>query len=93
VRTYVGGPNLREFVRDIRPYRLLITHNRNSFDLRVLRDCIGCRLDQKHIDLRQLLGTLRFRGGLKPCDRRLGMMRPRMVHINGYVAFLLWRKY
>jgi uncharacterized protein YprB with RNaseH-like and TPR domain len=49
IRTYVRGRNLREFVHDVQTYRLLITYNGKSFDMPVLRRCLGCRLDQAHI--------------------------------------------
>lgn len=93
LKTYVRGRNLRDFARDVQGYRLLITYNGKAFDLPLLRRCLGCRLNQAHIDLRHVLAALGLRGGLKACERRLGIVRPGMENIDGYVAVLLWRQY
>ncbi len=93
VRTYVRGRNLNDFTRDVQAYRLLVTYNGKSFDLPVLRRCLGCRLDQAHIDLRHALAGLDIRGGLKACERQLGLTRPGMEEVDGYVAVLLWQRY
>jgi uncharacterized protein YprB with RNaseH-like and TPR domain len=93
IRTYIRGRNLHEFVRDVQQYRLLVTYNGKSFDVPVLERSLGCRLPHAHIDLRHVLGSLGLRGGLKGCEARLGMKRPGMEEIDGYVAVLLWRRY
>jgi uncharacterized protein len=93
VRTYVRGHNLHDFARDVQAYRLLVTYNGKSFDLPVLRRCLGCRLDQAHIDLRHVLAGLGLRGGLKACERQVGLARPGLEEIDGYVAVLLWHAY
>jgi uncharacterized protein YprB with RNaseH-like and TPR domain len=93
LRTYVRGQNLQDFSRDVQGYRLLVTYNGKSFDVPVLRRCLGCQLDQAHIDLRHVLASLGLRGGLKACERRVGITRPRMEEIDGFVAVLLWQRY
>ncbi len=90
VRTYVRGRNLDDFARDVQAYRLLVTYNGKSFDVPILRRCLGCRLDQAHIDLRHVLAALDVRGGLKACERQLGIARPGMEDVDGSVAVLLW---
>jgi uncharacterized protein len=93
IRTYVRGHNLDAFARDVSAYRVLVTYNGKSFDVPVLRRCLGCRLDQAHIDLRHVLAGLGLRGGLKACERQVGLQRPGMEDVDGYVAVLLWRQY
>jgi uncharacterized protein len=93
LRTYILGHNLHQFARDVQAYQFLITYNGKSFDIPVLRRCLGCRLDQGHIDLRHVLASLGLRGGLKACERRLGIARPGMEEIDGFVAVLLWRRH
>ena len=93
VRTYVRGRNLDDFTADIRAYRLLVTYNGKSFDLPFLRRCLGCSLDHAHIDLRHILASLGVRGGLKACERQLGVTRPGLEEVNGYMAVLLWKDY
>jgi uncharacterized protein YprB with RNaseH-like and TPR domain len=93
IRTYVSGQNLNDFARDVQAYRLLVTYNGKSFDLPVLRRCLRCDFPQAHIDLRHLLASLDLRGGLKNCERQLGLHRPGMEEIDGFVAVLLWRDF
>lgn len=93
VRTYIRGQNLPDFVQDVQAYRLLVTYNGKSFDVPVLRREFGCRLDQAHIDLRHVLAGLGLTGGLKACERRLGIARPGMEELDGYAAVLLWRRF
>jgi uncharacterized protein YprB with RNaseH-like and TPR domain len=93
VRHYVHGRNLSDFVRDVVGYRLLVTYNGKSFDVPFLERTFGVRLDQAHIDLRYVLRSLGLRGGLKSCERQLGLSRPGLEDVDGYVAVLLWHDY
>ena len=46
-----------------------------------------------HIDLRYLLKSLGYSGGLKGCERALGFSRPGLEDVDGYFAVLLWKDY
>jgi uncharacterized protein YprB with RNaseH-like and TPR domain len=93
IRHYVHGQNLTEFAQDIREYRLLVTYNGKCFDLPMLRASFGLALDQAHIDLRYVLASLGYKGGLKGCERRLGLDRGDLANVDGCFAVLLWREY
>ncbi|MBE7500562.1 MAG: ribonuclease H-like domain-containing protein [Verrucomicrobiales bacterium] len=93
VRHYVHGRNLADFARDIQAYRLLVTYNGKCFDLPMLRASFGIALDQAHIDLRYVLASLGYKGGLKGCERRLGLDRGDLAGVDGYFAVLLWQEY
>jgi uncharacterized protein YprB with RNaseH-like and TPR domain len=93
IRTYVHGRNLDQFHRDIRDYRLLVTYNGKSFDLPFIARDLGVRLEQPHIDLRHLLNSLGLKGGLKSCERQVGLTRAGMEDVDGFVAVLLWDEY
>jgi len=93
IRHYVHGQNLAEFARDIQAYRLLVTYNGKCFDLPMLRASFGIPLDQAHIDLRYVLASLGYKGGLKGCERRLGLDRGDLANVDGYLAVLLWQDY
>lgn len=93
IRHYVHGRNLDEFARDIRDYRLLVTYNGKCFDLPMLRRVFGLQLDQAHIDLRFVLASLGYKGGLKGCERMAGLDRGDLANVDGYFAVLLWREY
>jgi uncharacterized protein YprB with RNaseH-like and TPR domain len=93
IRTYVRGENLDEFARDVQAYRVLVTYNGKLFDLPILRRCLGCPLDQAHIDLRYVLAGIGLKGGLKGCERKVGLARPGLEDVDGFVAVLLWHEY
>ncbi|OGQ88214.1 MAG: exonuclease [Deltaproteobacteria bacterium RIFOXYD12_FULL_56_24] len=93
VFTYVQGENLADFAEDIRQYQLLVTYNGKAFDVPMLERYFGFKLTQPHIDLRPLLQKLGFTGGLKGCERQLGLDRGHLAGVDGYFAVLLWREY
>lgn len=93
IRHYVHGRNLAEFARDIQAYRLLVTYNGKCFDLPFLRTTFGLALDQPHIDLRYVLASLGYKGGLKGCEKRLGLDRGDLANVDGYFAVLLWHEF
>jgi uncharacterized protein YprB with RNaseH-like and TPR domain len=90
VHSYVHGQNLDDFAADVRRYDLLITYNGKTFDFPFLQRCLGVELTQAHIDLRYVLHSLGIKGGLKGCERQLGVRRPGMEDIDGMMAVLLW---
>ena len=93
VRHYVHGENLSDFKQDVARYRLIVTYNGKTFDLPFLRSHFGLAMDQAHIDLRYVLASLGYRGGLKGCERRLGLDRKEMADVDGFFAVLLWRDF
>ncbi len=93
VRVYVHGQNLDDFVEDIRQFGLLVTYNGKCFDLPFIRGVLGIELNQAHIDLRYLLRGLGYSGGLKACEKRLGIHRDDLEGVDGFFAVLLWNDY
>jgi uncharacterized protein YprB with RNaseH-like and TPR domain len=93
VRTYVHGRNLADFARDVAQFDVLVTYNGKSFDVPFIERCLRCRLGQTHIDLRYVLAGLGVRGGLKSCERQMGVPRPGLEDVDGYVAVLLWHDF
>jgi uncharacterized protein YprB with RNaseH-like and TPR domain len=93
IRHYVQGHNLLDFAHDVAAYRLLVTYNGKSFDVPFIERCLHTRLDQAHIDLRHVLRSLGCRGGLKACEKSLGIHRPGMEELDGFAAVLLWHDY
>ena len=93
IRTYVRGRNLEAFEDDIQRYRLLVTFNGSRFDLPFLEKAFRMRFPQLHIDLRFVLKSLGYRGGLKAVERRVGIARGELEGVDGFFAVLLWREY
>jgi uncharacterized protein YprB with RNaseH-like and TPR domain len=93
IRHYVQGRNLEAFVEDVRPYRVLVTYNGKCFDVPVLKRCLGAELPGAHIDLRHVLRGAGLKGGLKSCERQIGIDRGDASGIDGSLAVFLWNEY
>lgn len=93
VRSYVNGKNLDDFVRDVQDYLLLVTYNGKLFDVPTIEAHFGIKLTQAHIDLRHPLHSLGLKGGLKACERKVGIARPGLEDVDGFFAVLLWDDY
>jgi uncharacterized protein YprB with RNaseH-like and TPR domain len=93
VFTYVNGKNLEEFVDDILKYQVIVSYNGKSFDVPFLERYFRIKLDHAQIDLRYVLARLGFKGGLKGCEKQLGLNRGNLDGVDGYFAVLLWHRY
>jgi len=92
---FVQGMNLDQFPAYIEQFPLLVTFNGSQFDVPFLRAHFPqARLDQAHIDLRFVLASLGYRGGLKKVERSLGLRRdPTIQDVDGFEAVWLWHRY
>ncbi len=93
ITTYVNGQNLQYFEEDIFNYKVLVTYNGKSFDVPFIENYFRIRLDHAHIDLRHVLSKLGFKGGLKGCEKAIGIKRHELDGVDGYFAVLLWHEY
>jgi uncharacterized protein YprB with RNaseH-like and TPR domain len=93
IRHYVHGVNLSDFCDDIARYRLIVTYNGKMFDVPFIRTHLGVPMEQAHIDLRYVLHSLGYKGGLKGCEHRLGLSRGELEGVDGFFAVLLWADY
>jgi uncharacterized protein YprB with RNaseH-like and TPR domain len=93
IKTYVQGQNLDEFIEDIQKYKVIVSYNGKSFDVPFIENYFNIRLNHAHIDLRYIMQSLGFRGGLKGCERQLDMDRGDLKDIDGFFAVLLWDEY
>ena len=93
IKTYVQGQNLDDFIEDIQKYKVIVTYNGKSFDIPFIEHYFNIQLDHAQIDLRYVLYSLGFSGGLKGCERQLGMDRGDLRDIDGFFAVLLWDEY
>lgn len=90
---YVQGHNLEQFANDIPEYEVIITYNGKCFDIPFIEQSMGIRMTQVHIDLRYILHSLGFKGGLKGCEKQLNLDRGNLNGVDGYFAVLLWQEY
>jgi len=87
---YVNGQNLDDFTNDIQRYKVIVTYNGKSFDIPFIESYFGISLPHAHIDLRYILASLGYSGGLKRCEKQLGISRGDLEDLDGYFAVLLW---
>jgi uncharacterized protein YprB with RNaseH-like and TPR domain len=93
IRHYVHGDNLRDFKDDIFDYDLLVTYNGKCFDIPFIERYFMITLPHAQIDLRYVLHSLGYSGGLKSCERQLGIDRGELDGVDGYFAVILWHDY
>ena len=93
IKTYVQGQNLEDFERDIEDYKIIVTYNGKCFDIPFIQSYFRTRLDHVQIDLRYVLKSLGYAGGLKGCEVQLGMDRGELAGVDGYFAVFLWNDY
>jgi uncharacterized protein YprB with RNaseH-like and TPR domain len=90
---YINGQNLNDFPNDIRKYKVIVTYNGKTFDVPFIERYFSIKLDHAHIDLRYILASLGYRGGLKSCETQMGINRGDLKDIDGFFAVLLWHNY
>jgi uncharacterized protein YprB with RNaseH-like and TPR domain len=93
VKWYVNGRNLDQFKDDIRKYKIVVTYNGSCFDIPFIENYLKIRMKQPQIDLRFLLKSLGYTGGLKGCEKKLGLHREDLDGVDGYCAVLLWHDF
>lgn len=93
ILTFVNGDNLHTFPEVLKRYKLIVTYNGKSFDVPIIRHFFNINVDQAHIDLRPVLAAIGLKGGLKGCEKMLGIDRQELSGVDGYGAVLLWREY
>jgi uncharacterized protein len=92
-RHFIHGQNLDEFPAAVQSYRLLVTFNGKCFDVPFIERYFGMKITAAHIDLRYVLKSLGYSGGLKIVEKKLGIDRKDLQDVDGYFAVLLWQEY
>ena len=93
IRHYVQGDNLKDFTRDIQEHATVVTYNGKSFDVPFIERFFGTRMYHAHIDLMYVLRSLGYKGGLKGCERQLGLDRKELADVDGFFAVVLWNEF
>ncbi|MDV6236620.1 ribonuclease H-like domain-containing protein [Leptospira ellisii] len=91
--SFIRGSNLDFFLDRIGPDRVFVSYNGIAFDVPFLEREFNLRFKNNHIDVMYLLRSLGIKGGLKGCEKALGIQRPEEAAITGWDAVKLWRQY
>ena len=90
VRTFVRGQNLDEFPTAVSACSMVVTYNGARFDLPFIRNQFGIVMDMPHLDMMRPLRAHGYKGGLKLCERLLGIRRQVPEDMDGFEAVRLW---
>lgn len=93
IRHYVKNVNLDEFKKDIQEYRIIVTYNGKCSDVPFIESHFKITMRHVHLDLRFILKSLGYAGGLKACEKSMGIDRKGLADVDGYFAVLLWNDF
>lgn len=94
IKYYVNGKNLDDFKKDIYDYDVVVTYNGKTFDVPFIESFFNIEISHCHLDLRYILKSLGYSGGLKSCERQLGIGREdELADVDGFMAVLIWNHY
>lgn len=94
IKYYINGENLNDFKRDIKEYSVIVSYNGKTFDIPFIESYFGISIPHAHLDLRYILYSLGYSGGLKSCEKQLGIGRTgSLADVDGFFAVLLWNDY
>ena len=93
INCFVRDKNLNDFIEYINKYDIIVSYNGKVFDVPFLESEFNIKIDKAHLDLRYILYSLGYSGGLKGCERTLGKDRKDLADVDGYFAVILWNEY
>lgn len=94
IKYYVNGRNLDDFKKDISKYEVIVTYNGKTFDVPFIENFFNIKMNHCHLDLRYILNSLGYSGGLKSCEKQLGIGRgDDLDGVDGFMAVLIWNHY
>ena len=94
IKHYVNGVNLDEFKTDILNYQVIVTYNGKTFDVPFIESFFNMEISHCHLDLRYILNSLGYSGGLKSCEKQFGIGRGADLEgVDGFMAVLIWNHY
>ena len=94
IKYYINGKNLNDFKKDIKQYGVIVSYNGKTFDIPFIENYFGISITHAHLDLRYILYSLGYSGGLKSCENQLGIGRTgSLADVDGFFAVLLWNDY
>jgi uncharacterized protein YprB with RNaseH-like and TPR domain len=85
--------NLAAFPEAVTACSMVVTYNGSRFDLPFIRRQFGIAMDMPHLDVMRPLRAQGYKGGLKFCERLLGIKRQVPEDVDGFEAVRLWYEY
>jgi len=92
--SFINGVNLNELVDVLNQYSVVVTYNGKTFDIPFIEKYFKTKINVAHLDLRYILSSLGYKGGLKRCEELLSLpVRAGLKDVDGFMAVLLWNYY
>jgi len=94
-KVLINGKDIHQFEHEMKQYNMLITFNGKCFDVPFLKHHFpSTNLNMLHVDLRYVMKTLGYTGGLKKIEKEVGITRTdELAEVDGYEAVRLWKRY
>ena len=90
---YINGQNLDDFLTEVSKYSVIVTYSGKAVDIPLIEEHFGITLNHTHIDLRYVLASLGYTGGLEICALELGIDLGDLIGFTGYFSAFLWYDY
>lgn len=90
---FIQGKNLYKAYDILKLPKILITFRGNKFDIPFLERFFSQKFYHWKIDLYYLYKQLGLGGGLKRCEKAVGIDRGILNNVNGEIAVKLWNEY
>ncbi|EPG74104.1 rnase H family [Leptospira fainei serovar Hurstbridge str. BUT 6] len=92
-KEFLRGRDMDDFPEKVLSSHILVSYNGVAFDVPFIEKEFGRKFKNRHFDLMYLLRSLGYRGGLKGCEKALGITRNLPYEVNGADAVRLWWQY
>lgn len=94
-KVFINGKNMDDFKEEIKKYSFIVSFNGYLFDLPFIQEKFpDIEFNQFHSDLRFLLKSLGYSGGLKSIEKQMGIERDSdLSGLTGRDAVKLWHRY
>jgi hypothetical protein len=93
LEVFVKDINIHHFPKSLVGANILVTFNGSRFDLPFLRKRFGLDLSYSHIDLLGVTRSYGYSGGLKACEKKMGIDRGILDGTDGWEAVRLWGRF
>ncbi|MBT3813868.1 ribonuclease H-like domain-containing protein [Candidatus Woesearchaeota archaeon] len=94
-KIFINGKNMDQFPAEMAKYSTIISFNGKCFDVPFLKAKFPeIDFNKFHIDLRYVMKSIGYSGGLKKIEKEVGICRDDdLQDISGFDAIRLWRQY
>lgn len=93
IQYFINGIDLHFFPAALERYDTVITYNGKCFDIPFIENFFHIKVPHVHLDLRYILKRLGYGGGLKACEKKMGINRGDLDGVDGFFAVHLWNDY